>query len=360
MANTTAATGLTVQQWDDSFFRDHLRNNRFAKYMGKSETSMIQVKENLMKRKGDTDTFALINSLTGNGVSGSSTLEGNEVDMVSRSHTITINKYRQGVVVPEIDEQKSAIGLRSAARPVLMEWAMKHTRDKIIAAMQSINGVAYGSASEAQKDAWLVDNVDRVLFGAALSNDSGPGDHSAALANIDNTADKLTSGALSLMKRIAVSASPAIRPIKTDGDQEWYVVFANARTFRDLKADSTITAAQREVSLQAQNNRLFNGGDIIWDGMIVREIAEIPNYAAGASSIDVSPVFLCGAQAVAMGVAKRWRTVEETRDYGDKRGVAVESLYEINKMIFGSGAGDTDDTKDHGIVTGWFASVGDS
>jgi hypothetical protein len=32
----------------------------------------------------------------------------------------------------------------------------------------------------------------------------------------------------------------------------------------------------------------------------------------------------------------------------------------IEKMTFGSGSGDTDDLKDHGMVTGYFAAVADS
>ena len=64
--------------------------------------------------------------------------------------------------------------------------------------------MAYGTASEAQKDAWLVDNADRVLFGAAKSNNSS-NDHSASLANIDNTNDKLTPGAISLLSLIHIS-----------------------------------------------------------------------------------------------------------------------------------------------------------
>ena len=56
------------------------------------------------------------------------------------------------------------------------------------------------AATEVQKDAWLVDNADRVLFGAAVGNNSG-NDHSASLANIDNTAAKLTTNVISLAKR---------------------------------------------------------------------------------------------------------------------------------------------------------------
>ncbi|MGB1548394.1 MAG: N4-gp56 family major capsid protein [Alphaproteobacteria bacterium] len=360
MADTSVATGLTVQQWDDKFYREYLQENRFSRFMGTGENNVIQVKEDLTKKKGDSVTYALVNKLSNNPVTGSSTLEGNEEAMVSRSHKVTVDKRRNGVRVAEVDEQFSAISLRQAARPTLMDWAMEDTRDLTIAAMGSINGVAYGSATEAEKDAWLVDNADRVLFGAVKSNNSA-NDHSASLANIDNTADKLTSSALSLMKRIALSASPKIRPIRVEGGRRFFVVFAGTETFRDLKTDTTLTQAQREVSIRMQNNKLFKGGDLEWDGMIVHEIDDIATLSGvGAGSIDVQPVYLCGAQAIAHAWAKRWRTVTEVFDYGDKHGVAVEAIYEVDKMTFGSGSGDTDDLKDHGIVTGFFAAVADS
>jgi len=50
--------------------------------------------------------------------------------------------------------------------------------------------------------------------------------------------------------------------------------------------------------------------------------------------------------------------VTENFDYEDKKGVAIEGIYGVRKIIFGSGAGDTDDTKDHGCVTGFFATTG--
>ena len=55
---------------------------------------------------------------------------------------------------------------------------MKDTETLIIQALASINGVNYAIATEGQKDAWLVDNADRVLFGAAAA---GYTDHSADL-----------------------------------------------------------------------------------------------------------------------------------------------------------------------------------
>lgn len=360
MADTSVATGLTVQQWDDKFFTEYLQNNRFTRYYGRSENSIIQVKEDLKKKKGDSITYALVNRLTNAAVTGSSTLEGNEEAMDSRSHKLTVDKRRNATRVAEVDEQFSAISLRQAGKSVLMDWAMEDTRDLIISALGSINGVAYGTASEAQKDAWLVDNADRVLFGAAKSN-NGANDHSAALLNIDNTADKLTTGALSLMKRIALSASPKVRPITVKGGERYFVGFAGPRTFRDLKTDSTLTAAQREVQLKMQNNKLFFGGDLNWDGIIVHEVDDIAAISGvGAGGIDVEPFYLCGAQALGIGWAKRWKSVTERFDYEDKYGCAVEAIYGIDKLTFGSGSGDTDDLKDHGVVTGYFAAVADS
>lgn len=362
MADTTVATGLTVQQWDDKFFMEYFQENRFKSDMGKTENSIIQVKEDLQTRRGDSITFALVNRLSGAGVSGSSTLVGNEEALNTRSYKLTVDQRRNAVVVSDIDQQFSAIDLRNAGKVALMDWAQENTRDQIIAALASINGVAYGSASEANKDAWLVDNADRVLFGALKSNNSA-NDHSASLANIDNTADKLTAAAASLMKRIALTASPKIRPIRSEtSGRRFYCMYVPSLLFRDLKADTTITNAQRDVSIRMQNEKLFNGGDIEWDGIIFKEVDDIAVLSGvGASGINVAPAYLCGAQALGYGIAKRWNTVTDDTDYQDKKGVAVREIGGIGKMVFGSHATvDTNDLKDHGVVTGFFAAVADA
>lgn len=367
MAETTAATGLTVQQWDDKFFVEHIQGNRFSSDMGTSENSIIQVKEDLTKEKGDSITFALVNRLTGAGQTNGATLEGNEEDLDSRSYKLTIAERAHGVRSTSWQNQISAIDLRKAGKMALKTWAVEDTRDRIISALGSINGVAYGSATEAEKDAWLDDNNDRVLFGAALGNTDSTGgtvayDHSDSLATIDATADKLTSTAASLMKRIARTANPKIRPYRSESSNRYYYcMYVPSLVFRDLKADSTITNAQRDVSLRMQNEKLFKGGDLEWDGIIFKEVEDIPlTGAVGTASAVVAPVYLCGAQAVGYGVAQRWQSAEETFDYGRKKGVAIMEMGGFDKLTFGSGSSDTADLKDHGIVTGFFSSAGDA
>lgn len=359
MADTSAATGLTVQQWDDKFYTEYVRANRFKKYFGTDENAMIQLKDKLTTKKGKYDTFALVNRLTGGGVTGKQTLMGNEEDLLSRSYKITVDKIRHGVRVPEIEEQYSAIDLRDAGRAVLKTWIMEKTRNDIIAALGSINGVAYASADATARNAWLVDNADRFLCGSAKSNASSLV-HATSLANVDNTNDKLSPETLSLMKRIAQTANPKIRPIMTKNDEEWYVVFAGSQAFRDLSADAGMQQANRDALARGKDNPLFTGGELIWDGMIIREIPEIGVLAAGAGGIDIAPVYLCGAQALGICWAKRTTSRTEEFDYGDKFGVAIEEIRGIEKLRFGTGAADTDDYKDNGVVTGFFAAVADS
>lgn len=360
MADTRVATGLTVQQWDDQFFTEYYQENLFSPLYGTTETSVIQVKEDLTKQKGDSVTFALLGTLTQDAITGSSVLEGSEEDLGSRSFRLYVDKRRNGVRISEMNEQKSAIGLRSAAKPALKEWAEKDTRDFIIRALGSVNGVDYASATEAQKDAWLVDNADRVQFGSLASNNSS-NDHSASLANVDGTNDKLTRSAVRLMKRKALaSTAPRIRPVKDPGNgKRYFVGYAHPLSMRDLY--DSMDATLQETAVQSQAAKIFEGGDLMIDGVIIKETDDINLLGAvGAAGAAVAPFYLLGAQAIGMAWARRWKTVTEEFDYGDKHGVAIDGIFGIGKMRFGSGAGDTDDTKDQGVVTGYFSAVADA
>lgn len=370
MAQTAAATGLTPQQWDDQFFVEYIRNNPFKAYMGTGETDIIQVKRDLTKKKGDSLTYALVNRFTGAANDGTSKLEGNEEQGKSRSHKLTVALRRNAFSTTEMEEQKSAIPLRDAFKAQMKQWAVEQDIERVVDQLYSINGVAYGSATEAQKDAYLDDNIDRILFGAAKSNvsTSAPAggathDHSASLANVDATADKLTASALSLMKRIALSAAPKVRPVMDSGNNKRrYVVFAHPLCFRDLKNDPVITQAQREVNLAEQNSQLFQGGDLLWDGMIIHEVDDMTTLTGvGASAIDVGGVFLCGAQALGLGIAMPWQTREKKEtDYENEQGIGIVTIDGLDKLTFGSGTNDTDVPKQNGVVTGYFAAVADA
>ncbi len=365
MAITYTASAARVQAWDDEFYTEYVRESRWRPYFGTSENSIIQVKDRGTGtwRRGDRFTFNLVGQLTNSGVTGSNMMEGNEEALDAYAFLLSVDKIRNAVIIPELEEIKNAIDMRDAARATLKTWISKDLRDKITLAMGEINGVPFATATEAQRDAWLDYNNDRALFGNALANTDSTGglglgyDFSDSLATIDNTNDKFSAANLALMKRIAQNANPMISPVRTKGDEEWYVAFVNQRAMRDLKADSVFAQANRDARERGKDNPLFTGSDFVWDGVIVREMPEIPVTTNG--TIAVAPVYLCGGQAMAMGWARRTRTVTKMFDYEDKWGVEMSEIRGMGKMRYNYGSSLETATKDTGVVTGWFAAVAD-
>lgn len=362
MAVTSVPAGLTPTQWDAKYFREYLNKNWIKQFSATGSNGLIQMKDALTKKPGDSVNFTLVNRLTGSAIDETGTLEGNEEALKLRSMPVTIREYSHAVRWERWGEQLAAIPLRQAHKDALMDWNMELDRDNLIAALGSINGVLYGSASEAQKDAWAVDNEDRLLFGNVKGNHSG--DHSVDLAKVDNTADKLTAASVALMKRMAKTANPKIRPIKPRNGiagSDMYVLFAPSLLIRDLANDSAFLQANREARARGKTNPIFQGADYIYDNVAIYEVEDIGVLSGvGASSIDVAPCYLCGAQAIGMAWGMRPKTIGDTFDYEREYGVSIQQYYKIEKLRFGSGSGDTDDLKDHGVLTGYFAAVADA
>lgn len=363
MAETTAAE--RVIQWDDQFFTEYVRANRFKRYMGTDEGSIIQIKENLTKTKGDALTFNLVGALDASAGpnTGSSALVGNEKALPNDGYKLTIGVVRDAVTVNDLEQQASPIDIRNAAKVALKDLSMRYLRNGIITALHSINGVAYASATEVQKDAWLTDNADRVLFGASKANNSA-NDHSASLANVDGTNDKLSGDIVSLAKRMAQTASTAngdgIRPYTYGEDQETFVMFVPSMAFRDLRSWMVANGHWEQALERSPQNPLYSGPTSIeWDGVMVREIPEIgtlANVGAGGTT-DVAPCFLCGAQAIGIAWAQRTKTTTKKEDdYGYSQGVGFQEMRGIGKIQWGQGG----DAIDWGMLTLYVSGVADA
>ena len=216
-----------------------------------------------------------------------------------------------------------------------------------------------------------------MLYGNLTSNGVS-GVHATALALVTAATGKLTAANLSLLKRVAQNAIPKIRPYTTREGYEYYVCFAGLNTFRDLKLDLAVTnkdARPRETMGRygAPNNPLFQDGDQIYDGVIVRSVPEISNFVtnvwgspttgnlllAGGSSSRVEPVFLCGQQAAAFAIGQMAKpTFRQEDDYGFIKGVGIETAYGIAKM-FKKHPKSGSNLKQWGMATGFFNSASD-
>jgi N4-gp56 family major capsid protein len=366
MSEVVLASASEKQVWLKNYFAEYVRESGFKPYMGRAASSIIVAKYELQSESGKTINIPLILRLTGDGVTGSAILDGAEEDLGNYNCALSVDWRRNAVRVPKSTSYKTEIDLFGAAKDMLKQWESEKLRNDIIKAMLSVvttgdTTVNLGDTTVANRNAYNAANSDRLLFGKLKSNYSAT--WATAVGNLDTTDDRCTVAALSLMKRIAKSADPHIRPFRSEDGREYFVAFHGARTFRDLKADSTMTQANREARARdVGSNPIFQDGDLIYDGIIHREIPEIDDIAGsgtydmdgiGAGPSDVRPVFLCGQQAVgiAWGQEPMMKT-DMTKDYSFRPGVAIEELLTVKKLAYNG--------KQHGMVTGFFCAAADS
>ncbi len=377
MTTTATPADLALQKWRSQFFLEYVRGSGFKPYMGAAQDGPMSVIHTAMdlKPKGKTLTIPLVGRLTSSGVVGNTRLSGAVESMGKHSHSVTIQYRRNAIEFSAQDEHYDASSARDAARPLLKQWCEEKLRDDIIDALHTVtfSGATCSTinapmnswntiASTAAKDTWRAANTDRTLFGAVVANNAT--DFATSLATIDNSADKLTAAALGVMKRLAKTADPHIRPIRTDTEsgREYYVAFCGSANFRDLKNDATIIANNRDARSREGNgmdkNPLFQDGDLIHDGIVIREIPEFPTFL-NSNSVACGLVALCGAQAVCAAWGQEPMPTEKNEnDYGHFTGAGITEMIGVNKVMRKHGVAGT--FKDNGQVSGFFAAVGDA
>jgi hypothetical protein len=387
MAQSQINSGNVVTRFQEKVRREYVREGIFGKYIGASENAIIQTNKDLKKV-----SIPLVGKLKSAGVRGSSQLAGSEEALSNYAMTLQPTYHRNAVLIDNEENEKAEFDLFSEGKPALMNWMMELKRDQIIQALGAIEaggtyynyggGAGTGSngataASAANMDTWVGNNSDRILYGAAKSN-LVASNHTSSLANIDTTSDKLTAGRVQLLKRMAEAANPLIRPVVIKNDQPYYVFFVDSYGFRDLQADTTIATANREARPRdVEGNPIFNGGDLLYDGVIIRKVPDIDKFidgtgtgqydgiwGAGAASADglddggngpsrVGIGFFCGAQAVGFGIGKMAEFKRRNEDdYDHLNGVGVSAKHDIKKIFYNN--------KQHGMITHFYSAAADS
>jgi len=378
MAVTTIQTNNKLVKYTQEINREYVRGNLFSPYMGTALNSIIRIK-NELKAGGEEMNIPLVSRLTGAGVS-TGTLVGNEEQIDNYGMRVRLDWARHAVVTNKAESQKDSADIFGEAKPLLADWGKELQRDELIAAFMAlpsetlpstgtrVNGIQYDLATAAQRNTWNAANSDRILYGNSTANYNAT--HATALGNVDTTNDKFTASNLALLKRVAMGASPKIRPFKTADGYEYYVAFAGINTFRDLKA--SLETINKDARPREQNgvdkNPLFQDGDQIYDGVIVRQVPEISSFVtnvwtslktAGAASARVEPVFLCGQQAAAFAWGQMAKpTFRKEDDYGFVTGTGIEMAYGVSK-IFKKHPNTGSNLVQWGVATGFFASATD-
>lgn len=386
MGTSTISAGNKVTDFQKKVNKVYVREGVYGPYIGASENSIIQTNKNIRKK-----SIPLIGKLKSAGVRGSTQLVGNEEPLSNFNFDFDPTHLRHGVTIDNEENEKSEFDLFQEARPSLMTWLMETKRDQITQALGAVyaGGTYYNyggneasgakgssAASAANMDTWQAANSDRILYGASKANLTS-GDHTTSLGTIDTTNDKLTPAALSLARRMAMQCNPLIRPVMIKNDQPWFVYFCGSYSFRDLKENAVMTQANREARERGMDNPLFTAGDLVWDGLIIKEVADLDKFidnttgdtiwdgvwganavgdsllTSGNSSSRVGVGFLCGAQAVCFGRGKDSKFARRKEDdYDFMMGVAVAAKHDIKKTFYNG--------KQHGVLTHFHSAAADA
>jgi N4-gp56 family major capsid protein len=339
------ANGLTVEQWEDGLFKEYIGMLQCKKFMGTGSDSIIQVKEDLVKKAGDAITIGLRGRVQGGLVTGNAKAIGNEGTLSFYNQRITIDNVRRAIKFEDIpmSQKRVMFNVLTEGKAALEdEFSVDFDNDVINALIDHASGRVRG----------------RYLYGAADSNWNAT--HATALQNIDATNDMLSTLMIGIAKRkalIPVNATAKIRParFKTGKDfEQWFTLWAHTYALRDM-VNSDAAWRNRELNLTpaGTGSVLFSGSAFkgAWEGVLVYENERLPLIS---STIQCTENLLLGAQAAAVVWGQRTKFNEEEADFGHDVSYELHEIRGIEKLVF-----NRETEEDNAVVHVFSAAVAD-
>ena len=349
MAATSYAVNhpLAVKLWSKELFHDVIGDSFFGKFMGKGSDSMVQVKTDTQKGAGDSIRVGLRTLLSGDGIQGDSTLEGNEEALTTYSDVFLINQLRHAVRAGgEMSQQRVHFSVRDEAKDGLKDWWTE--RLEVSLANQLAGYTTQGDTKFTGHNATVAPTATyRILCGgtgtagaaAAEGSLSATTTHAIKLVDLDR--------AVAIAKTEQTSGGTTyrrIRPLMVGGKPH-YVAFLHPYQIHQLRRDAS-TAGNffdiQKAAIQGGNysdNPIVTGGNFIYNNVIVHEWSYLPPTVGAADNTLYRRGVFCGAQAAMIGFgqknsATKMSWVEELFDYENQLGVAAGMICGIKKSVF--------------------------
>lgn len=331
---------LAVKRWSNELMKEALKETFLLQFAGTDSNSLVQIKTELNKDAGDRVTFGIRHQLSGGGVQGDNTLEGNEEALETYTQNVIIDQLRHAVRSGgKMSEQRVPFSVREEAKDGLKDWwsdrldlwwinqitgnsgqsDIRYTGMQAVTAPDAQHMVfAGGQDSEASLSASAVD--------LGVTNP-----HRFSLTLVDKAVER------------AKLAKNALRPVKI-GNDKFYVAFIHTSQVSALR---TNTAAGQWLDIQkaamalsnATKSPIFDGSLGVHNKVILHESTRIPRLTAADGNARILRAVLCGAQSACLGFGRgygkntfSWK--EELFDYENQLGVAAGCIGGLIKTRF--------------------------
>jgi len=374
LTNFGTLTGDQLQTWSRDFWKVARNQSFINQFAGTGSNAMVQrVTELTKNNKGTKANITLLADITGDGITGDNTLEGNEEALRAFDITIELDQLRfANRIAGRMTDQKTVVNFREQSRDALA-YAMADRCDQL--AFLTMSGVSYTSknngglrTTSGSAGHELVD----LEYASDVSAPSGDRhrrwDPTNGLVAGDTTAvastDKI--GYSTIVELKAYAKDNYIRGIRGAGNQETFHMFVTPQQMAALKLDSDFLANVRNAGVRGSDNSLFSGSaSLMVDGVMIHEFRHVFNTSgaatgssanAGASGykwgadadVNGARALFCGAQALAMADIGLPEMVEDTFDYGNQSGISVGKIFGLRKPKFNSDISGS--VQDFGII----------
>jgi len=375
MANTNFAA-LTSEQltiWSRDFWRV-ARNMSFVnQFAGAGSNAMVQrISELTQSEKGARAVLTLLADMTGDGIVGDNTLEGNEEALRAFDITVTIDQLRfANRLSGRLADQKSVVNFREHSRDALA-YAMADRMDQL--AFLTLSGIGYnlknnGALRPSMNSGQNLNDLEFASeVSAPTSNRHRRVDATNGIVAGDVTAleatDKL--GYKNIVDLKAYAKDNYIRGLRGAGNDETYHLFVTPQVMADLKLDSDFLANVRQAGIRGPQSSLFSGSSsLMVDGIMIHEFRHVFNttgalsgtssnagaagYKGGANAdVNYSRCIFAGAQALAMADIGIPEIVEDTFDYGNQNGISIGKIFGLKKPKYHSDV--SGQVEDFGVI----------
>lgn len=321
-----------VKLWSRKLFREALKQTTMAKYMGETSDSMIQVLNDTKKGPGDSIRYQLRMQLTGNGVLGDGTLEGNEEALTVYTDTVVIDQLRHAVRSGgKMSDQRVPFSVREEARMGLQDWWADRIDTAIINHLCGVGAVT---------DVRLTGGNTTVEPTSTRIKIEGA---NATLETSVTTTATMTLSYIDQAVATAKTATPLIRPIMVNGNPH-YILFLHPYQVYSLRTSATAVQSWMDIQRAAlaggkgSDSPIFTGALGIYNNVILVENPRIPT---GLNAANTRRALFCGAQAGVFAVGQdnspeKMSWVEELFDYENQLGVSAGMIFGVKKSVFNS------------------------
>ena len=372
MANTnfSALTSEQLTIWSRDFWRVARNMSFINQFAGSGPNAMVQrINELTQSEKGARAVLTLLADMTGDGIVGDNTLEGNEEALRAFDIVVQLDQLRfANRLSGRLADQKSVVNFREHSRDALA-YAMADRIDQV--AFLTLAGINYnrknnniGGSAATRPVLGSGSNLSDLAFGgdvtAPTSNRHRRVDATNGLVAGDTSALAAadTMSYKTIVELKAYAKDQYIRGMRGAGNEEMYHLFVTPQVMADLKLDSDFLANVRSAGIRGPNNELFAGSSsLMVDGVMVHEFRHVPNTSQGTSGtqkggsgsdVDFAANLFCGAQALAMADIGLPEIVEDTFDYGNQNGISIGKIMGLKKPKYNSDISGQDE--DFGVI----------